>query len=328
MADLRRELDAGQQPASTRSLADYLTGWLDVERARVRPSTWRFRAGHIKLYILPALGTVQLAALVPRDIERLTAGMVERGLAPRTALGCRTTLRKALADAQRDGLVNRNVAALARPPRVPGREVEYLDRAELRTLLDSLGDDPMGPLVTLAATTGLRQGELLGLAWSDVDLAHGTLTVRHSMARDWSGGFSLSEPKTARSRRVVHLPDLAVAALERQRDRQDRDRRAAGADVWQNKDGLVFTDTVGRPTTGTEVSHGFRTLVKRAGVKHVPFHALRHSWATLALASGVPLKVIADNLGHASIVVTAAFYSGIVPELNRDAADAVGRALT
>lgn len=328
MAALRAELDAGRSPASPRTVADYLTGWLDAERARVRPATWRYRDGHIRLYIIPALGPAKLADLAPRDVERMTAAMLERGLAPRTAAGCRTTLRKALSDALRDGLVHRNVAALARPPRVPGREVDYLDRAELRRVLDAAADDPFGPLVILAATTGLRQGELLGLVWADVTTDVGTLTVRRAMALDWSGGRSLAEPKTARSRRTVHLPPQAVEALARQREGQDAAREAAGLDVWQDVEGLLFTDAIGRALTPTDVSRAFHGLLERANVRRVPFHALRHSWATLALASGVPLKIVADNLGHASITVTAAFYSGIVPELNRDAADAIGRALS
>ena len=172
--------------------------------------------------------------------------MVARGLAPRTAAGCRTTLRKALSDAQRLGLIHRNVAALARPPRIPGREVEYLDRDELRKLLDAALSDTLGPLVTLAATTGLRQGELLGLRWQDVDRVRALLTVRHSMARDWSGGYSLAEPKTTRSRRTLHLPAMAVEALVRQQTLQDAAKAAAGPEVWQDVDGLVFTDAHGR----------------------------------------------------------------------------------
>jgi integrase len=348
MDDLRSELAAGRRPVAPQSVADYLTGWLEAERARVRPSTWRYRESHARLYLVPAIGGAKLADLQPRDVERMTTAMVERGLAPRTAAGCRTTLRKALGDAVRDGLVHRNVAALARPPRVPGRDVEYLTRDELRSLLDACSDrtvtradappaerddgpdappDPMGSLVTLAATTGLRQGELLGLAWADVDLEAATLTVRRAMARSWDG-YALAEPKTARSRRTVHLPDRAVEALKERQADQEAEREAAGPAWWQDADDLIFTDPLGRPWRSWTVTHAFHAMLERAGIRSVPFHALRHSWATLALSAGVPLKVVADNLGHASITVTAAFYSGIVPELNRDAAAAVGKALS
>lgn len=105
MAELRAELDMGREPASKTTVADYLGTWLEAERARVRPSTWRYREGHVRVYIAPTIGAMRLGVLAPRDLERMTAGMLERGLSPRTAAGCRTTLRKALSDAERDGLV-------------------------------------------------------------------------------------------------------------------------------------------------------------------------------------------------------------------------------
>jgi integrase len=252
---------------------------------------------------------------------------MEHGLSARTAVGCRVTLRKALGDAVRDDLVSRNVAALARPPRVPSRQVEYLTKDELLRLLEGCEGDPFGPLVTLAATTGLRQGEVLGLSWSDVDLTARTLTVRRSLARSWQApGWELAEPKTDRSRRTIHLPDRAAKALREQRERQDAERAGAGAD-WQDVDGLVFTDAVGRPLRGWNVTREFHRLREGAGVRSIAFHGLRHSAATLMLASGVPLKVVADNLGHSSIAITASFYTGTVPQMSRDAADAVSKAL-
>ena len=205
--------------------------------------------------------------------------MIASGLSPRTAALTRVVLRRALGDALRDGLVHRNVAALARPPHVPSRSLEagrdYLGTDDLRRLLLAAKVHPMGPLVTVAATTGLRLGELLGLAWSDVDEKAGTLTVRRSLARA-PGGWALAEPKTKRSRRTIDLPAAALAAFERQRELQDAARDAVG-DAWQDTDNLVFTDGVGRPLRGSWVSHTFHDMLRAAGLPSIPFHGLRHS---------------------------------------------------
>jgi integrase len=144
------------------------------------------------------------------------------------------------------------------------------------------------------------------------------------MARD--GGWALAQPKSARSRRTIPLPALARDALTRERARQKVARAAAG-DAWQNRDKLVFTDAIGRPLRPEGVSAAFQRAREAAGLPHVPFHALRHSAATLMLAEGVPLAVISEWLGHAGIAITAAHYAAVVPALRRDAADAMDRAL-
>jgi integrase len=327
---LRADLDAGKAPATTGTVAEYLSRWLEAERQRVRPSTWRQREQYVRSYVVPALGSMPLAKVAPTDVERMTAGMVGRGLSPRTAAHCRVILRRALADAQRDGLVHGNSAALARPPRVATRSMEagrdYLDPTQLRRLLEASMLHPLGPLVTLAATTGMRQGELLGLRWRDIHSDGRSLTVHGSMARGWDGGWVLAEPKTARSRRTINLPARAITALEAQRQRQDTHRVAAGRD-WQDRDGLVFTDEVGRALRGYTVTAELHRLLEIAGLPSVPFHALRHSCATALLAAGVPLKVVSETLGHTTIVVTANTYAAVTPELRRDAADALDRTL-
>jgi integrase len=325
----RGDLDRGQEPATERTVREFLVPWLEAERQRIRPSTWRQREQYVRTYMLPAIGKTKLAKLSPTDVERMTAGMVERGLSPRTAATCRVILRRALADAQRDGLVHRNSAALARPPRVSTRGMEvgrdYLDSAQLRLLLDTATLHPLGPLVTVAATTGMRQGEILGLRWQDIDERGGSLTVQGSLARAWDG-WALAEPKTPRSRRTINLPARAIAALAVQHERQEAARAEAGA-AWQDVHGLVFTDTVGRPLRGYTVTAEFHRILSVAGLPSVPFHALRHSCATALLAAGVPLKVVSETLGHTTIVVTANTYAAVTPELRRDAADAMDRAL-
>lgn len=330
LGELRTDLDRGMAPVRTDSLAAFLEGWLERERQRVRASTWRGRDHHVRAYLVPALGPIPLADLTPAHVERMTADLIDRGLAARTASHARVTLRRALSDAVRDGLVHRNVAALARPPRVVRRTIEpgrdYLDGAALRRLLAMASEYDIGALVTVAATTGLRRGELLGLSWDDVDWDGPTLTVRRTLARDWSGGYELAPPKTGRARRTVHLPDAAVAALRREQRGQDEARESAGT-AWQDGARLVFTDPVGRPLSPDHVYGAHRALLEAAGLPMIPFHGLRHSTATALLSAGVPLRVVSDVLGHSGIAITADYYAHVEKDLRRDAADALNRAL-
>lgn len=340
--DLRRDLRLGtltSGPALT--VADFLAGWIVRDRVRVRPSTWRVREAHVRCYLVPALGRFAVARLTAADVERalstfLASGRPARpvkrgrgrqnadGVSPMTVRHIRTTLRRALADAVRDGLAGRNAAADSRPPYLPHRPITYLPARDLRRLIDATADDEYGPIYALAATTGLRLGELLGLSWADV--ADGRLTVRRALAKARDGGWELAQPKTARSRRTIPLPAPARQAIETQRTRQRFARSAAG-DAWQDRDGLVFTDLIGRPLRPERVSREFGKARDRAGVPRVRFHDLRHSAATTLLAAGVPLAVISEWLGHSGIAITAASYAAVVPELLIDAAAAMDRAL-
>ena len=248
--------------ASNETVGDYLARWLTADKANVRPATWRSYEMHVRLYLTPAIGAIKLGRLTPLDVERMTSALVGRGLSARTAAHARAILRRALADAERDGLVVRNVARLARPPRVEQREMRALTPAEVRLLTEATAGDRYGPLYAFAVGTGLRLGEVLGLRWQDVDFEAGTITVQRAMARSANGGFALAEPKTAKSRRMLILPAGALDALRRQRARQAEARLAAGT-AWQSSR-LVFTDTAGRGLSNHYVSHEFHKAVGRA----------------------------------------------------------------
>jgi integrase len=340
---LRRDLRLGTiAPAGhPATVAGYLASWIERDRTRIRPSTWRGRETHVRCYLIPALGRLALARLSAADVERALGSFMAKGrpvtaedrkrgrqrhqpVSALTARHVRSTLRRALGDAARDGLVGRNAAADARPPYVAHRPVSYLAAAEVRRLLDSTAGAEQGPLYALAATTGLRLGELLGLTWPDV--ADGTLTVRRSLARAAGGGWELAQPKSARSRRAIPLPTVARVSIERQRVRQDVAKEAAGA-AWQDRDQLVFTNAIGQPMRPEGVSARFNRDRDAAGIPPVRFHDLRHSAATMMLAEGVPLAVISEWLGHAGIAITASHYAAVVPALRREAAEAMDRAL-
>jgi integrase len=327
---LRQESESGVnvKPGRPRTLATYVATWLPALRQRVRPATFIAYEHCVRLYVVPALGSVPLVQLTPTAVERMTAGIVARGLSPSTARSARTALRMILRDAERDGLVARNAAALARPPRVERHELRVLTADETRRLLDGTADDELGPLYAVAAMTGMRQGEVLGLRWQDVELGGPApaLTVRRALALDGTGGRSLAEPKTARSRRTLDLAPATVSALRRQKARQTEATLAAG-DAWQDRDGLVFTDAVGRAHRPANVSHAFSDALARLGLPHVRFHDLRHGTASLLLAQGVPLKVVSETLGHSGIAITADTYAHLDREQRREAARAMERAI-
>lgn len=341
--DLRHKLRIGTVPAAgpTTTVADYLGEWLERDRMRVRPSTWLSHERHVRLYLIPLLGRISLERLAPSDVEHALTHLLRQGrpptadergagvashppVDPRTANHVRATLRTALSDAVREGLVVRNAARDARPPYVPHKEIAYLGAADARKLIEGTRDLDYGPIYAVAVTTGLRLGELLALRWHDVTPT--TLAVRGAMSAQIEGGYALGDTKTAKSRRTIPLPATAREALEVQRTRQTAHQAAAGR-AWQDRLGLVFTDEAGQALTPRRVSGRFHDDVRRLDIPPVRFHDLRHSAATLMLAEGVPLVVVSEWLGHSSVATTAAFYVAVVPELKQNAAAAMDRAL-
>jgi integrase len=338
-ADVVRKLDAKRKESAAgavtgETLGEYLSRWIVACKPRLRPATHTEYARHVAQY-WASLAKTPLTRLRPLDVEQRLGQLLERGLSPQTVRHARSTLRRALNDAIREGILNRNAAALARPPRVAGREMRALSPSEAGRLLSATAEDPGGPLYAVALGTGCRLGELLGLSWDDLADDGASIVVRRSLAavdnidpetgkrhRTWR----LAEPKTAKSRRTVMLPTIAIEALRRQRARQAAARLAAGA-AWQDRHNLIFTDALGRPARPDNVSGYFRAAVDRLGLPHVRFHDLRHSAATLMLSQGVPLKVVSETLGHSSIAITADVYQHVTPDLRREAAEAMDRAL-
>jgi integrase len=325
-AETRRKLDtlrAIAVPTTTMRTADWLAAWLPTTRPRIAPATFRSYGAGVRA-IAALIGEIPLGSLTPTDVERMTAAMMAAGLAGSSAGNARKILRVALRQAIRDGLVVRNAAAEARPPRATPYQSRTLTAAEARQLIETTLDDELGPLWAVLVSTGLRQGEALGLSWRDVDAR--TLTVRRALARGWDGRPTLGLPKSDRSRRTIALPAVARDALDRQRVRQEAARAAVGT-AWQDRDGLVFTDAVGRPREGRLITPALHAALARAGLPEIRCHDLRHTCATLQLAAGVPLATISRMLGHSSLAITANVYAAVTPDLRREAADAMDRAL-
>jgi integrase len=230
-------------------------------------------------------------------------------------------LHRALKQSLRWGLVPRNVSEAVDPPKVRRDEVRPLSPDQARRLLEAASGDRFEALYMLAVHCGLRQGELLGLRWEDVDLEAGTLHVRRTLtlAKD---GPKFTTPKTAKSRRQVRLTSGAVDALRRHHDLQfEESTRLAG--LWQDY-GLVFATTIGTPINPRNLTgRSFKPLLKRAGLPDIRFHDLRHTCATLLLRRSVHPKLVQELLGHATIAITLDTYSHLVPGMGDQAANAM-----
>ncbi|HLM92248.1 MAG TPA: site-specific integrase [Gaiellaceae bacterium] len=217
----------------------------------------------------------------------------------------------------------RNVADASDPPRKAAtvKAPKTWTAAELRAFLAHTENDRLVAAWRLAASTGLRRGEVLGLAWDAVDLEGGRVAVRQTLTvADYEA--RLAPPKTERSRREVALDGETTAALREHRNRQIEERLAAG-EAWANEAGLVFTDALGRPLHPQGFSEVFERYVAAAGLRRIPLHGLRHTHATLALQAGVHPKVVCDRLGHFSAAFTLDTYSDSIPALQEGAAAAV-----
>jgi integrase len=314
-------------PAARVTLGEYLDRWLqDVAPQRVRPSTLKRYEQDIRVHLKPALGKVKLAELTPQWVQKLIADLSAKGLKPNTVRNVRAALRVALAQAEREGAVSRNVAKLVTLPRAVQKRVRPLSPADARRLLDAFKDDEHEPLIVLALATGLRQGELLGLRWDDVDFEAGTLRVERQLQRNKATRqYELLPLKTERSRRTLALGGIAVEALRTQRARQAELRLLLGPD-WPDL-GLVFTSLTGNYLSATTVTHHFQQRLQVAGLPRLAFHDLRHGAASLLLAQGADLKRIQEQLGHSTIRLTGDVYAHLVPELLKDNAALLDRAL-
>jgi integrase len=304
--------------------------WLPTVRAAVRSTTWTTYRIYAEAQVIPALGHVPLQTLTATHLNRLYADLATHGrrdgrggLKPKSVRHVHVLLHKALSDAVRWGLLARNVADAADPPRVPRQERGAWSADELRAFLAATSEDRLAAMWLVFATTGMRRSELLGLPWRAVDLevSPGRLAVVQAVVVVDRHPVVVAEAKTASSRRQLALDPFTVAALKTHRVRQLEERVAWGL-AWVDT-GLVFTHEDGQVLHPEHVTKRFARLVRDAGLPLITLHGVRHSYATAALAAGEPLKVVSERLGHASTSITANLYQHVLPSMDERTANAV-----
>jgi integrase len=307
------------------TVASYLASWLEAVKPRVRESAWISYEHRIRLYIVPRLGKIRLARLAPQHVRELHAWMLsERQLSPTTVNHTHSILSHALGDAVRDGTIPRNVAAMVDAPRKAKREMIVYTPAQVETLLKAAQEAGIGPIVTVAVTTGARLGELLALRWRDVELDAARIHVRKGRSQGIEG-WRDEDPKTDAGKRSISLTRVAVEALRAHRKAQLEHRVWLGA-AWQDLD-YVFANQIGGQQFHSVVEHAFDKMLAGAGLPRVRWHDLRHTAATLLLLSGVPVAEVSEMLGHADPSVTYRVYAHTLRQGQRQAVAAMERIL-
>jgi integrase len=294
--------------SATATLTSQVAYWRDngLRSKRLAPAT--VEQYEWALSIVDAkLGRAKLKTLSVEQVERFLSGLAADGYSRNSIRLVRNALSQVLSDVERRGHVTRNVARLAHLPAdaIEAAERRALSDDEFSRLISAAAGDRLEALWVLALSTGARRGELLGLAWSSVDLEERTITVTEALRRNELGGYSIGPTKTRDSERVVQLGQSTVKALRGHQKRQKEERLAAG-ERWRDS-GLVFTTTIGTHLDPGRLRRAWDDLCERAGVEGVVFHELRHTVGSHAIDSDVPLAVVADQLGHSVDVLVRTY---------------------
>jgi len=325
-AKLVTEINTGSYvaPGNT-TLGEWIErSWLPMTEPRVKPSTFFSYKRNLELHVIPVLGRKRLQQLIPPMLNALYANLAagsetRKPLSTKTISYVHSTLHKVLADAVDAGLLGRNVAANAKPPRPSRRATGGLNAwepDELARFLEVVKGTRLEAIWRLAAMTGMRRGEILGLRWRDVDVDRSRLSVRQALV---AVGYEVihSTPKS-HCARVIDLDAETVRQLRAHREQQDAERVEWGVD-YQDQD-LVVAKENGEPTHPHTFSRSFERLIVKAGLRPIRLHDLRHTHATLALKAGVPVKVISERLGHESPAFTLKQYAHVIPGMQAEAA--------
>ena len=311
MAEMISDVNWGSFTRPTKeSVGGFLTRWLDTRKPSLKATTWSSYEQLVRTHIVPKIGGERLQDLTPEALNLFYANLLAYGrltgaggaLSTRTVRYIHTILRRAFKDAVRWRLLTVNVCDYADPPASqPTQEMRVWTLMQLRQFLDHVRDDRHYALWLLAASTGMRRGEITGLRWGDCDLDRGRIAVMQTVVLVRST-ITFSTPKTTKGRRSIPLDLATVAALRQHRKRQLETRLASG-EAFEDHD-LVFCAEDGGPVNPETIANMFQSTAKTAGLPLIRLHDLRHSYASVALAAGVHPRVVADRLGHSDVKVT------------------------
>jgi len=318
LTELLGSLDKGIfTPPGRLTITEHLNNWLNgYVKTNCSKGTLRSYGVVVNRHLIPSLGHILLRQLTHQAIQAYYGNAREK-VSARTVLYHHRILKASLKYAVKQGHLGRNPADLVDAPRPGKKDMRTLTPEELKTLLDTTSGNRFYPVIYTAVATGLRQAELLGLRWRDIDLDLQSISVCRALYYKNHDDFEFKEPKTSHSKRRVSMTAKLTDYLSEYKG--TRESLSLHLGRLLKLDDLVFSNTEGEPISPNVLRHSFTRIAKRAGLQGVRFHDLRHTFASLMFLKGAKSKVISEALGHSSVAFTLDTYSHIIEGMQEDA---------
>lgn len=295
---------------------DYLEEWFSTKKNSVGIQTVNVYKHYLKSRIIPILGSTTLSRLTTIQIQSFINSLSEDGLSSSTVKKVLEIIRNSLEHAVDFELVSKNVAAKVKLPKTNKKEMTVWNEEEINQFLKIAKEDRYYIVFHLALTTGMRQGEILGLRWKDFDLEKGQINIKQTLSQD--GKTIMSGAKTQSSIRTIHLSESTINTLNSRKIIVSKEKLSLGP-IYQDFD-LVACTHHGTPLNPSNVRRTFARLINLSNVPKIRFHDLRHTHATLLLSRGINVKIISERLGHSNIKVTLDTYSHVLPSMQEEVA--------
>ena len=305
------------------TVSEWLRMWYELySKPNLRETTQEQYTNFLEKHVIPHIGNIALDKLTSLRLQKLyqelrTSGRVNTnqnaspGLSPKTVRGIHMLLHNALEQAVKEGFLKKNPTDGCTPPKLERKEMKVIQPEQVGAYLQAAANRNVLPMFYLELTSGLRRGELLALLWTDLDLDRQSISVSKSV-RGSHGELKVSEPKTRHSKRTVVIPQQAVDLLIQEHELHPDNPYMFPSPV---------TGTMYHPDAATRIH---RKILKEAGIEHIRFHDLRHTFATLALQNGVDIKTVSGMLGHYSSGFTLDTYTHVTDKMQREAAKKMG----
>lgn len=321
--ELTRSIDNGTYQAPDRTTVEkWLDTWMETFcKIKVKPLTYASYETAIKTHIKPNIGAVKLQSLRGVHIQKLYNNMIEAGKSPKTVKNISAILHKALSVAVKQGMIVANPCDAAELPKVTQKEIKPLTDGEIPKFISAIEGHPFRNAYALCLFAGLREGECLGLSWAQIDFEKKRIVVSQQLQRGRTkgSGYYIADTTKSGKSRSIEPPEIAFKYLRAERARQAENQLAAG-EIWNNPDNLVFTDATGKHLAIHTFYKHFKAIAKSIDRPDARPHDLRHTAATVAIASGADIKSVQDLMGHATAAFTLNVYAHTSDQMKKDTA--------